>query len=373
MPGLYGDDDEIQPDARCRGRYSGVPFGAKLPVRRSRKPIVIASRRSRLARIQAELVGGVLGKLHPQLDVQFRWIESEGDKHADRSLADVGGKGLFTHALERAVLAGDADLAVHSLKDLPAIDTPGLSLAAVPARADVRDCLVSRDDAAGLDELPPEAVVGTSSPRRAAQVLRHRPDLRIDLIRGNVDTRLGKVLEGDSPRYDATLLAVAGLLRLDLREHTRHIIALETVLPAACQGALAIQCRSDDHVALTRCLPLNDPTTASAVHAERQLVAALQGDCHSPIAVFCEPVPPQSRSKRNTDAHWYRLRARVLSQDGATCLAVDEITSPKNLRRTVKKAVDQLVKKQARRLLAECRGLPLVPGPLADHARVAAE
>ncbi|MEX1015761.1 MAG: hydroxymethylbilane synthase [Phycisphaeraceae bacterium] len=345
-------------------------------MRRSRKPIVIASRRSRLARIQAELVGNALAKLHPRLSVEYRWIDSEGDLRPDQSLADVGGKGLFTRSLEKALLAGDADLAVHSLKDIPAVDTPGLTLAAIPARADVRDCLVARDGSS-LAELPADAVVGTSSPRRAAQVLRLRPDLRINLIRGNVDTRLRKVLDAEvdahGHAYDATLLAVAGLLRLGLREHITQPVDLEDVLPAACQGALAIQCRADDHVALTRCLPLNDPTTATAVHAERQVVAALKGDCHSPISVYCQPVPPQARGKRNTDAHWFRLRTRVLSQDGQTCLVTDETTSPKDLRRTVRQTVDTLVEQGARRLLAACRGILALPAETSKPAEVAAE
>ncbi|MFA9479216.1 hydroxymethylbilane synthase [Phycisphaerales bacterium AB-hyl4] len=331
-------------------------------MRRSRKPIVIASRRSRLARIQAELVGKALSKLHPRLEIEYRWIDSEGDLHTGPSLAEVGGKGLFTRSLEKAVLAGEADLAVHSLKDMPAVDTPGLALAAVPPRADVRDCLITREGAGGLAGMPAGAVVGTSSPRRAAQVLRARPDVRIQLIRGNVDTRLRKVLDVSGehgPSYDATLLAVAGLLRMGLREHVTQPIDVDEVLPAAGQGALGIQCRSDDHVTLTRCLPLNDSTIATAVHAERQVVAGLNGNCHSPISVLCQAVPPQSKSKRNTDSHWYRLRARVMSSDGQTVLATDETASPKELRRVVAQTVDALIAQNARRLLAACRGIPV--------------
>lgn len=333
-------------------------------MRRSRKPIVIASRRSRLARAQAELVGKALAKLHPTIEIQYRWIESEGDRHEGIMLADHGGKGLFTGAIEDALLRGQADLAVHSLKDLPCTDTPGLSIAAVPRRGDVRDCLISAAGYASLDELPHEAVVGTASPRRAAQLLRRRPDLRIELLRGNVDTRLRKVLEeGQGPRYDATLLAIAGLARLG--EAQRATVPLDTdlMLPAACQGALAIQCRADDHVTLTRCLPLNDPTTATAVHTERAVVAGMGADCHSPIAVLAEPAKIDAgAAKRNSDAHWFRVRVRVLSSDGQTCIDIDEQTRTPELRRLVKSIIRSLTERGARQVLANARGLPVRPG-----------
>lgn len=337
-------------------------------MRRSRKPIVIASRRSRLARVQAELVGRALGRLHPRLAVQYRWMESEGDQARDVPLAQHGGKGLFTRTLEQAVLKGEADLAVHSLKDLPAGDTPGLNLAAIARRADVRDCLVARDGSTAIDALPEQAVVGTSSPRRAAQLLRLRPDLQIVPIRGNVDTRLAKVLtrEGE-PTCDATLLAAAGLSRLGLAEESHAFVPVEQVLPAACQGALAIQCRTDDHVTLTRCLPLNNPEAATAVHAEREIVAQLGADCHSPIAVLVEPSEPSEPPRRQSDAHWFRLRVRVLSDDGRTCLAFDEKSRAKDLRRLVKQAIKQLTDQGARKLLAESRGVRPTAPPKPPH------
>jgi hydroxymethylbilane synthase len=323
-------------------------------VRRSRKPIIIASRRSRLARVQAEQIGARLSRLHPNLTVQYHWIESEGDQDQSSSLADRGGKGLFTRAIERALLEGKADLAVHSLKDLPAQDTAGLSIAAVPAREDVRDCMIARDGLTAVEQLPPGAVVGTSSPRRAAQLLRVRPDLQMALMRGNVETRLNKVLQADGgPTFDATLLAAAGLNRLELTQYSQTPLSLVQMLPAACQGALAIQCRSDDHVTLTRCLPLNDPSASTAVHAERQVVAGLGADCHSPLAVLAEPVRiDPEKVKRNADAHWFRLRVRVLAHDGKQCLEVDETVKTKDLRRLVKKVVKDLMDRGARPLLA---------------------
>ncbi len=311
------------------------------------------------------MIGRALNKLHPKIEVQYKWIESEGDQAVDQSLADRGGKGLFTKDVERLVLAGEADLAIHSLKDLPAADTSGLVLAAVPKRADVRDCLITPNGAQAIGDLPQGAVIGTSSPRRASQLLKLRPDLRIGLMRGNVQTRLDKVLgaAGNSP-YDATLLAMAGLIRLGLKEHLQSPIPVEQVMPSACQGALAIQCRANDHVTLTRCLPLNNAEASTAVHAERQIVSGLGGDCHSPIAVLAEQSKqPPTPAKRNADAHWFRLRVRVLSADGTQCLEVDDQVKTKDLRRLVKQTVKDLLARGAKDLLKT--GCEIGPPPAA--------
>ncbi len=305
------------------------------------------------------MVGAGLSRLHPRVEVRYVWVESEGDRVTSGPLSSVGGKGLFTKAVEQAVLSGEADLAVHSMKDIPADDeTPGLQIAAVPRRADVRDVLVSRHGSASLSALPRGASVGTSSPRRAAQVLRARPDLTIEVIRGNVGTRISRATTGVGP--DATLLAAAGLSRLGLHEHLSGVLPVDAVLPAAAQGALGIQCRRDDHISLTRCLPLNDPTTSTAVHAEREVVAGLGADCHSPIAVLAEQVDPsQSRAERNADSHWFRLRARVLSSDGTALLSFDERCKTRELRRLVASAVAELTGQGAVDLLRGCEGLPL--------------
>lgn len=329
-------------------------------VRRSRKPLIIASRRSRLARAQAERVGRALGRLHPQIEIEYRWIESEADREPALVLADRGGKGLFTRGIEQVLLRGEADLAVHSLKDLPSEPTPGLAIAAVPRRADVRDCLIGTSGATSPDALVSGAVVGTSSPRRAAQLRRLRPDFQPVALRGNVDTRLRHVLEpSDQRRYDAVLLAAAGLMRLGRDDLLTAPLPVEQMLPAAGQGALALQCRADDHVTLTRCLPLNDPATATAVHAERQVVAGLGADCHSPIAVLAEPAAIDAHAvKRNADAHWFRLRVRVLSLDGRECLEVDQQVKTKDLRRLVKQTIRELSDRGARRLLAARHSIP---------------
>ena len=309
-------------------------------MRRSRKPIIIASRRSRLARVQAEAVGAALGRLHPHARVEFRWIESEGDQLTSVALADAGGKGLFVRAIERALLQGEADVAVHSMKDLPAAAaelTPGLVVAAVPPRADVRDCLVTRTAARTIDELPQGACVGTSSPRRAAQLRRRRPDLRVQPMRGNIETRLAKVTDpGRGEPFDATLLAVAGLTRAGLAEHAQLPIDPDVLLPAAGQGALAVQCRMDDHVTLRRCLPLNDAPSSEAVHAERRIVAALRGDCHSPIAVLAEPT-------WDGRTPGLRLRARVLSPDGGRCIEADQSAPVDDLRYLVPQVIQTML------------------------------
>lgn len=321
-------------------------------MRRSRKPIVIASRKSPLARTQAQMVGRGLARLNPQLEVRYVWIESEGDQVTTGPLSAVGGKGLFTKAVERVVLAGEADIAVHSMKDMPADEeTAGLQIAAVPKRADVRDALIGHAGPITLDELKQGANVGTSSPRRAAQLKRLRPDLSLHIIRGNVGTRLEKVM-GPMPLHDATMLAIAGLKRLGLVEHITKPMPVDQMLPAASQGALGIQCRRDDHVSLTRLLPLNDPATSTAIHAEREVVAGLGADCHSPIAVLAEQVAPEkTQAKRNADSHWFRLRVRVLSADGCTLLQADEQCKTRDLRRLVKQVVKELESQGAKDLL----------------------
>ena len=310
-------------------------------MRRSRKPIVIVSRRSTLARAQAQAVGGALAKLNPGIEVEYRWIESQGDQRTDVPLAASGGKGLFAKAIERALLRRQADIAVHSLKDLPVELTPGLTIAAVPRRGEVRDCLITRPgiDAVDIASLPQGARVGTASPRRSAQLLRLRPDLRIELIRGNVETRLQRVIADGA--FDATLLAAVGLQRAGFGEHANKLLDPQAMLPAASQGALAVQCRADDHGSLTRCIPLNDPAASTAVHIERQIVAALAGDCHSAIGALAEPA----------DQH-VRLRVRVLRADGVECIDLDERFPASKASKAVRAAAQALDDQGAARLLA---------------------
>lgn len=309
-------------------------------MRRSRRPIRIASRQSQLARAQANAVGRVLGKLHPDVAIEFVWIESEGDQRLDVSLANVGGKGLFTKAVERALLADKADVAVHSLKDLPVQMTPGLSIAAIPKRGDVRDCLIC-DKANTVEELPQGATVGTSSPRRRAQLHRLRPDLQISQMRGNIETRLAKVL--DRLEFDATLLAVAGLQRAQMGQFADKPQDPTIMVPAASQGALGIQCRTDDHVSISRCLPLNHTQTALAVHVERHLIAGLQGDCHSPIAAYCYPCDAEGRH--------FEVIARVFGRDGKQVIEATGKAEGKLLSKLTTQILDELLEKGAADLL----------------------
>lgn len=313
-------------------------------MRRSRKPIKIASRRSELAKVQARAVGRALGKLNPGVAIDYLWIDSQGDQ-TPGPLTDVGGKGLFTRAVDEAVLRGKADVAVHCMKDLPVVLPPGISLAAVPKRGDVRDCLITRTQASDLASLPHGATVGTSSPRRAAQLLIARNDLQIESIRGNVPTRLEKVIGDAAEAMNgpmATVLAAAGLVRLGRRELTRHALPVEVMLPAAGQGALALHCRADDHVSLTRCMPLNYAASATAVNTERLVLEGLEATCESPIAVYAEAADPPTAPNRNADAHWYRLRVQLMSRDGSKRLEVDNTIKAQELRRAVKQHVQSL-------------------------------
>lgn len=246
--------------------------------------LTFATRPSRLARWQTGHVAERLRAAHPGLTTEEQVITTTGDRVLDRPLPEIGGKGLFTHELETALRAGRVDAAVHSLKDLPVDDAPGLILGAIPLRTRPNDALVCP---AGhtLANLPPGARVGTSSLRRSAQLLARRPDLKVMPVRGNVETRLRKAQEGD---YDAILLAAAGLERLGLSEHITERVVLEAMLPAPGQGALAVQCRRDDVETLGLLLAIEHPPTRAAVAAERSFLQALGGGCSLPVGAHAE-------------------------------------------------------------------------------------
>jgi hydroxymethylbilane synthase len=217
--------------------------------------------------------------LHPSVRVELVVIKTTGDKILDVPLAKVGGKGLFVKEIEEALLSGAVDLAVHSMKDVPAEVPERLAIVVIPKREDARDALVSRG-ATRLDELPPGARVGTSSLRRAAQLLMFRPDLVIESLRGNLDTRLRKAEEGV---FDAVVLAAAGLHRMGWKERIASYFDAEAFIPAVGQGAIGIEARKDDVELLKLLAPLHDPETAVAVAAERGFLDALQGGCQVPI------------------------------------------------------------------------------------------
>ena len=248
-----------------------------------RKSIRLGSRKSKLALWQTHHVCDLLQAAWPGLKVEIQIISTTGDQILDTPLPLIGGKGVFTAELEAALREGAIDAAVHSLKDLPTESPPGLTVGATPHRVRPDDVLISREGYQ-LDTLPRGATVGTSSRRRAAQLLHLRPDLQMADIRGNVPTRIDKGLAEDGP-YDAIILAYAGLERLGLLEATSQVLPLGQMLPAPGQGALGIQCR-DEAESLALLAPLNDISTNVAVTAERTFLSGLGGGCAMPIAAY---------------------------------------------------------------------------------------
>jgi hydroxymethylbilane synthase len=262
--------------------------------------IRIATRKSPLAKWQAHHVADLLRAQEPGLQVELHELMTRGDKILEVPLAQVGGKGLFVKEIEDALLAGEAQIAVHSMKDLPAIVAPGLVVAAIPVREDPRDALCSPRWKT-LDRLPQGARVGTSSLRRSAQLKAVRPDLKMEVVRGNVQTRLNKASEA----LDAVVLAYAGLRRLGLAQHATQVFSPEEMLPAVAQGALALEARADDAATLARLARLDDPETRYRVEAERGFLARIEGGCQVPIAGHA--------TVANGQVH---LRALVASVDG---------------------------------------------------------
>jgi hydroxymethylbilane synthase len=272
------------------------------------KIIRLGTRGSELARWQTEHVKSRLERAWAGQRFETKIFTTRGDVALDTPLPLIGGKGVFTAELEAALRDGTIDFAVHSLKDLPTDSPPGLMIGAVPERARVQDVLISRGGQS-LDALPPGAVMGTSSRRRAAQLLHHRPDLKLRDIRGNVPTRIQKTLDPNGP-YDALVLARAGLERLIMLEVVTQELPLEMMLPAPGQGALAVQCRDDlDSLALLQ--PLNHPATWAAVTAERAFLAALGGGCSVPVAAYAR-----------CGGNQIRLRGRVIAVDGSRWVEV---------------------------------------------------
>ena len=252
---------------------------ASIPVR-----IVIATRESRLALWQAEHVRSLLQQLYPSCEVSLLGMTTRGDQILDRPLSKVGGKGLFVKELETALLDGSADLAVHSMKDVPMLMEPGFSLVAIGPREVPLDAFVS-NRYASLDDLPPGAIVGTSSLRREAQLHARYPYLAVSALRGNLDTRLRKLDEG---QFDAIILAAAGLTRLGLKERIRSVLPAEISLPSAGQGALGIEALTSRPEVAAWVAPLNDAATAACVRAERAVSRALAGSCEVPLGAYAE-------------------------------------------------------------------------------------
>jgi hydroxymethylbilane synthase len=300
----------------------------------------IATRRSPLARWQAAHVADLLRAREPGLLVEMHEVVTRGDRVLDVPLAQIGGKGLFVKEIEDALLAGTAQVAVHSMKDLPAEVAPGLTVGAVPAREDPRDALVA-PRAGSFAALPRGARVGTASLRRAAQLRALRPDLKIELVRGNVETRLRKATE----ELDGVVLARAGLLRLGLADRVTHLFSEEEMLPAVAQGALAIEARADDEATLRRLAPLDDAVTRVQVEAERGFLARIQGSCQIPVAAHA-----------TIAGGTVRVRALVASIDG-TRIVRGERSGPTGAARAVGEAVaEELLTHGADALLREAAG-----------------
>ncbi|WP_049723903.1 hydroxymethylbilane synthase [Gilvimarinus polysaccharolyticus] len=278
----------------------------------SSRTIKIATRKSLLALWQAEYVKAELLRHHPEVTVELLPIKSRGDKILDVPLAKVGGKGLFVKELEQAMLDGEADIAVHSMKDVPMEFPEGLGLPVICPREDPRDAFVS-NHYPNLDSLPAGSIVGTSSLRRQCQLLAQRPDLKVNFLRGNVQTRLAKL---DAGEFNAIILASAGLLRLKLKERITSYLSPEQCLPAGGQGAVGIECRSDDVELIELLAPLHDQLSAERVIAERAMNRRLEGGCQVPIGCYAE---------HRGDQLW--LRGLVGSVDGSTMLR-DEIVGP---------------------------------------------
>lgn len=297
----------------------------------------LGTRASALARWQANWVAARLRDTGVEVEVVL--ITTEGDVKS-APLGQIGGQGLFTKQIQQALLDDEIDIAVHSLKDLPTENVAGLTIAAVPERESTGDALVS-NNFGSIDELPQTAHIGTGSARRQAQLLHYRADLRVENIRGNVDTRLKKLDDGE---YDAIILAEAGLRRLDLQDRITQILPRAIMLPAVGQGALGIETRAGDEGSRAALETLNDPETHSAVLAERAMLAALRGGCLAPVGAY-------ARVEQNA----LRLDGVVLSTDGSQRIANSDSDSLEQATQLGQHVAQQLIDQGAEKLLTDAR------------------
>ena len=302
------------------------------------KTLKIATRQSPLALWQANFVKDQLEKFHPTLSVELVPMVTKGDVILDSPLAKIGGKGLFVKELEKALLEKRADIAVHSMKDVPMEFPEGLGLSVICKREDPRDAFVS-NTYRSLDDLPQGAIVGTSSLRRQCQLKQLRPDLDIRSLRGNVGTRLSKL---DNGEYDAIILASAGLIRLGLTERIASFIEVEQSLPAAGQGAVGIECRVDDEEVKALLAPLSDATTTTCVLAERAMNTRLQGGCQVPIGGYA--------IEQNGEVF---LRALVGETDGSAIIRAEGKSAIENAEKLGVTIAEQLLAQGADKILAK--------------------
>jgi len=304
--------------------------------------LTIATRESPLALWQAEHVKAALERAHPGLRVNLLGMTSRGDQLLDVPLAKVGGKGLFVKELETALLNGDADIAVHSMKDVPMEFPPGLGLAVICEREDPSDAFVS-NRYRSLRELPPGSVVGTSSLRRECQLRERRPDLQVKFLRGNVNTRLRKLDDGE---YDAVILASAGLIRLGFSARIAESISTDDSLPAGGQGAVGIEWRSADEEVLELVRALHHEPTAQRVTAERAMNRRLQGGCQVPIACYAE----------HTGTDRLRLRGLVGRPDGSLILRAEAEAAVGDAHDLGVRVAERLLQQGAADILAAVNG-----------------
>jgi hydroxymethylbilane synthase len=316
------------------------------------RTLVLGTRPSRLARWQTDFIAAALHAAWPGLQTEIKVYTTRGDRELNRPLPEIGGKGLFTAEIEAALRAGEIDLAVHSFKDLPIAASEGLTIGAVLERADAQDVLVSRHGLP-LAELPSNPRIGTSSPRRAAQILASRPDAHILPLRGNVDTRVRKAATND---YDAVVLAAAGLARLGLEQHITQRLPLDVMLPAPAQGALAVQCRADDQATLALLRSIHHRLTWSAATAERAFLNGLGGGCAAPVAAYadCRPSKGSGGPAGKSNGIVLRLRGLVASLDGRQVVRVAGDGSPEE--------PGQLGYRLAQKALAQGAGAISLPG-----------
>ena len=312
------------------------------PINEPMKKVKIGTRKSQLALWQANYVRDGLIALHPHIEVELVEIVSEGDRTLDIPLHQAGGKGLFLKELETCLLNGEIDLAVHSMKDVTIELPQGLHIPVVCEREDPRDALVS-NQYNSLNNLPPGSVIGTCSLRRQCQISRHFPHLTIKNLRGNVNTRLGKL---DNGEYDAIILAVAGLVRLQMNHRISEAIDISICLPAVGQGIVGIECREQDQWINSLIAPMNDIDASIQVRAERATNARLGGGCHVPVAMYSHFTTHQGRKRLH-------LQALVGSVDGSRIIEyeqIGEITDPQALGDAVGVA---LLEQGAAQLLSE--------------------
>jgi hydroxymethylbilane synthase len=304
--------------------------------------LIIATRGSMLALWQAEWIKGQLQELDPSLEIELNKIKTTGDKILDVPLAQVGGKGLFVKEIEEAMLRGEADLAVHSMKDVPTELPESLHLSTITKREDPRDAFIAGKEIKSFSELPQGANIGTSSLRRICQLLNRRPDLKITQLRGNVDTRIRKLEEGE---FDAIILATAGVKRLGREEKITEKLPVDVSLPAIGQGAVGIECRKDDEFTNNLLKSLDHYETSVCVRAERAFLKKLEGGCQVPIAAYAQLKDGE-----------VVIEGLVGSIDGKILLKDNLRGSPENAESLGTELAENLLSKGAKEILDEVYG-----------------